>query len=86
MIFFVSIEEKELLRLTNPDNIRVESSYKGPRKLFYKIKINSIDLIDFIGIEGPITRKVFVDLIEAFQRGQVSEKYSTSRLKSSLHV
>ena len=26
------IEEKELLRLTNPDNIRVETSYQGPRK------------------------------------------------------
>lgn len=29
---FVS-EEKELLRLTNPDNIRVDASYQGPRKL-----------------------------------------------------
>jgi hypothetical protein len=29
-------------------------------------------LIYFTGIDGPITRKVFVDLIEAFQRGQVS--------------
>ncbi|CAF4446226.1 unnamed protein product, partial [Adineta steineri] len=46
------VEEKELLKLTNPDNIRVETSYRGPR------------------IDGPITRKVFVDLIEAFQRGQ----------------
>ncbi|CAF1137416.1 unnamed protein product [Adineta ricciae] len=52
------VEEKELLRLTNPENIRVEPTYRGPR------------------IEGPITRKVFVDLIEAFQRGQVlHEKY-----------
>jgi hypothetical protein len=50
------VEEKELLRLTNPDNIRVESSYRGPR------------------MEGPITRKVFVDLIEAFKRGQVNQK------------
>jgi len=38
--------------------------------------INKLDYwIYFIGIEGPITRKVFVDLIEAFQRGQVSRKY-----------
>ncbi|CAF1047993.1 unnamed protein product [Adineta steineri] len=52
------VEEKELLKLTNPDNIRVETSYRGPR------------------IDGPITRKVFVDLIEAFQRGQIlHEKY-----------
>jgi len=29
MCFF--LEEKELLRLTNPDNIRVEANYKGPR-------------------------------------------------------
>ncbi|CAF4261380.1 unnamed protein product [Rotaria sp. Silwood2] len=52
------VEEKELLRLTNPDNVIVETSYQGPR------------------IEGPITRKTFVDLIEAFQHGQVlHEKY-----------
>ncbi|CAF1220604.1 unnamed protein product [Rotaria sordida] len=52
------VEEKELLRLTNPDNIPVEHTYQGPR------------------IEGPITRKTFVDLIEAFQHGQVlHEKY-----------
>ena len=29
----VRLEEKELLRLTNPDNIRVEASYRGPRKM-----------------------------------------------------
>ncbi|CAF1090028.1 unnamed protein product [Rotaria sordida] len=52
------VEEKELLRLTNPDNIRIESNYQGPH------------------IEGPITRKIFVDLIEAFKRGQIlHEKY-----------
>ena len=28
---FFSLEEKELLKLTNPDNIRVESNYRGPR-------------------------------------------------------
>ncbi|CAF1045170.1 unnamed protein product, partial [Didymodactylos carnosus] len=50
--------EKELLRLTNPDDIVVESSYRGPH------------------IQGPITRKIFVDLIEAFQKGQIlHEKY-----------
>jgi hypothetical protein len=63
------LEEKELLRLTNPDNIRVESNYRGPRMLLYRI--NKLDHF-VLGIEGPITRKVFVDLIEAFQRGQVS--------------
>ncbi|CAF3697493.1 unnamed protein product [Rotaria sp. Silwood1] len=47
------VEEKELLRLTNPASISVQASYQGPR------------------IEGPITRKTFVDLIEAFQYGQV---------------
>ncbi|CAF4915338.1 unnamed protein product, partial [Rotaria sp. Silwood1] len=46
------VEEKELLRLTNPASISVQASYQGPR------------------IEGPITRKTFVDLIEAFQYGQ----------------
>ncbi|CAF1092757.1 unnamed protein product [Rotaria sordida] len=52
------VEEKELLRSTNPDNISVEASYDGPR------------------IEGLITRQTFVDLIEAFQQGQVlHEKY-----------
>ncbi|CAF3545299.1 unnamed protein product [Rotaria sp. Silwood1] len=52
------IEEKELLRLTNPDNIQVESNYRGPH------------------IKSPITRSTFVDLIEAFQKGQVlHEKY-----------
>lgn len=30
-IFFFAAEEKELLKLTNPDNIRVEASYRGPR-------------------------------------------------------
>jgi hypothetical protein len=29
--FLFCLEEKELLRLTNPDNIRVEPNYKGPR-------------------------------------------------------
>lgn len=52
------VEEKELLRLTNPDGITVESTYQGPH------------------IKGPITRQTFVELIEAFQRGQVlHEKY-----------
>ncbi|CAF3479330.1 unnamed protein product [Rotaria sp. Silwood1] len=52
------IEEKELLKLTNPDNIQVESNYRGPH------------------IKSPITRSTFVDLIEAFQKGQVlHEKY-----------
>ncbi|CAF3098374.1 unnamed protein product [Rotaria socialis] len=52
------VEEKELLKSTNPDSIPVESSYRGPR------------------IDGPITRKTLVDLIEAFQQGQVlHEKY-----------
>ncbi|CAF4787321.1 unnamed protein product, partial [Rotaria socialis] len=46
------VEEKELLKSTNPDSIPVESSYRGPR------------------IDGPITRKTLVDLIEAFQQGQ----------------
>ncbi|CAF4689464.1 unnamed protein product, partial [Rotaria sp. Silwood2] len=49
------IEERELLRSTNPDNISVEASYRGPH------------------IEGPITRQIFVNLIEAFQHGQVSK-------------
>jgi len=31
---FDFVEEKELLRLTNPDNIRVETTYRGPRKVF----------------------------------------------------
>jgi hypothetical protein len=35
------LEEKELLRLTNPDNIRVESNYRGPRMLLYRI--NKLD-------------------------------------------
>jgi len=44
--------------------------------------INTLDYwIYFIGIEGPITRKVFVDLIEAFQRGQVSRKCLRGHLK-----
>ncbi|CAF2135394.1 unnamed protein product [Rotaria magnacalcarata] len=47
------VEEEELLRSTNPDNISVESSYQGPR------------------IEGPITGNTLIDLIEAFQHGQV---------------
>ncbi|CAF1083695.1 unnamed protein product [Rotaria sordida] len=52
------VEEKELLRLTNPDSIPVEASYYGPR------------------IEGPITRQTFVNLIEAFQYGEIlHEKY-----------
>ncbi|CAF5061584.1 unnamed protein product, partial [Rotaria sp. Silwood1] len=52
------VEEKELLRLTDPDSISVEASYYGPR------------------IEGPITRQTFVDLIEAFQYGEIlHEKY-----------
>ncbi|CAF3165359.1 unnamed protein product [Rotaria sp. Silwood2] len=52
------VEERELLRSTNPDSISVEASYRGPR------------------IEDPITRQTFVDLIEAFQHGQVlHEKY-----------
>ncbi|CAF0789305.1 unnamed protein product [Rotaria sordida] len=52
------VEERELLRSTNPDNILVEASYCGPR------------------IEGPITRQTLVDLIEAFQDGQIlHEKY-----------
>ncbi|CAF3809020.1 unnamed protein product, partial [Rotaria sp. Silwood1] len=46
------VEEKELLRLTNPASISVQASYQGLR------------------IEGPITRKTFVDLIEAFQHGE----------------
>jgi hypothetical protein len=72
---FFFLEEKELLRLTNPENIRVDANYRGPRQLFYKI--NKLDnFIYFIGIEGPITRKVFVNLIEAFQRRQVSGKCS----------
>ncbi|CAF4396024.1 unnamed protein product, partial [Rotaria magnacalcarata] len=49
------VEEEELLRSTNPDNISVESSYQGPR------------------IEGPITGNTLIDLIEAFQHGQVSD-------------
>lgn len=28
---YLSVEEKELLRLTNPDSIRVEPTYQGPR-------------------------------------------------------
>ncbi|CAF3630473.1 unnamed protein product, partial [Rotaria sp. Silwood1] len=46
------LEEKEFLRLTNPDDIQVEANYRGPR------------------IESPIKRSVFVDLIEAFQKGE----------------
>ncbi|CAM4754238.1 unnamed protein product [Rotaria magnacalcarata] len=70
------VEEKELLRLTNPDNIRVDATYQGPRN--YLFKVSSINQINYFvsGVEGPITRKIFVDLIEAFQRGQVlHEKY-----------
>lgn len=36
-----------------------------------------------VGIDGPITRKVFVDLIEAFKRGQVRTNnivFSNNRL------
>lgn len=29
--FHFYIEEQELLKLTNPDNIQVEASYRGPR-------------------------------------------------------
>ncbi|CAF4197975.1 unnamed protein product, partial [Rotaria magnacalcarata] len=54
----LSVEERELLRSTNPDSITVEANYRGPR------------------IEGSITRQTFVDLIEAFQHGQIlHEKY-----------
>ncbi|CAF3674911.1 unnamed protein product [Rotaria sp. Silwood1] len=49
------VEERELLRSTNPDSIPVQANYGGPR------------------VEGPITRQTFVDLIEAFQHGQVSK-------------
>ncbi len=37
-------------------------------------------------MEGPITRKVFVDLIEAFQRGQVSRKCLRRRYKNTLRI
>ncbi|CAF5115746.1 unnamed protein product [Rotaria sp. Silwood1] len=58
------VEEKELLRLTDPDSISVEASYYGPR------------------IEGPITRQTFVDLIEAFQYGEVSKtQHSTQTVE-----
>ncbi|CAF2529170.1 unnamed protein product [Rotaria sp. Silwood2] len=54
----LSVEEKQLLRLTNPDHIQVESNYQGPH------------------IKNSITRSTLVDLIEAFQKGQVlHEKY-----------
>ncbi|CAF4229916.1 unnamed protein product [Rotaria magnacalcarata] len=50
----LSVEEKKLLSFTNPDNIQVESNYRGPH------------------IKSPLTRSTFVDLIEAFQKGQVT--------------
>jgi len=34
---------------------------------------SSLQIIYFIGIQGQITRQTFVDLIEAFRGGQVSE-------------
>jgi hypothetical protein len=34
---------------------------------------SSLQIICFIGIQGQITRQTFVDLIEAFRSGQVSE-------------
>ncbi|CAF4976983.1 unnamed protein product, partial [Rotaria sp. Silwood1] len=46
------LEEKELLKSTNPDDIHIESNYQGPH------------------VESPIKRSTFVDLIEAFQKGQ----------------
>jgi hypothetical protein len=71
---FLCVEETELLRLTNPDNITVEASYQGPRIEFYSLDLTRLIIIYFIGIKGPITRQTFVTLIEAFQHGQVSEK------------
>ncbi|CAF2735894.1 unnamed protein product [Rotaria sp. Silwood2] len=52
------LEEKELLKLTNPDDIQVEVNYRGPH------------------IESSIKRSTLVDLIEAFQKGEVSETKS----------
>jgi hypothetical protein len=40
---FILLEEKELLRLTNPDNIRVEASYRGPserERVLFDGKVN----------------------------------------------
>ncbi|CAF4049213.1 unnamed protein product [Rotaria sp. Silwood2] len=52
------LEEKELLKLTNPDDIQVEVNYRGPH------------------IESSIKRSTLVDLIEAFQKGEIlHEKY-----------
>jgi len=31
ILSFLFLEEKELLRLTNPENIRVDANYRGPR-------------------------------------------------------
>jgi len=71
---YFHVEETELLRLTNPDDISVESTYQGPRIEHYSSNSTRLLNIYFLGIEGPITRKTFVTLIEAFQHGQVSEK------------
>ena len=32
------IEEKKLLRFTNPDNIQVESNYRGPRERVFRLE------------------------------------------------
>ncbi|CAF3862571.1 unnamed protein product [Rotaria sp. Silwood1] len=51
--FVFYVEEKELLKSTNPDDIHIESNYQGPH------------------VESPIKRSTLVDLIEAFQKGQI---------------
>lgn len=43
----------------------------------------TIDRCFLTGVDGPITRETLVDLIEAFQHGQVSEERKTRRRASS---
>ena len=43
--FIYHVEEQELLRLTNPDSIQVESSYQGPRKYLFSRRIVQEDIL-----------------------------------------
>ncbi|CAF4233370.1 unnamed protein product, partial [Rotaria magnacalcarata] len=40
------VEEKELLRLTNPDNIQVEANYRGPHIKDQITRSTFVDLIE----------------------------------------